>query len=95
MSKKVSDFDPAPGGLTGTDILPIIRPGENYKTTLDDVKAFAGGGGGTTIEIAPTYAGITGTGKRLVLVTVDENNNSDSSLYIHDGTSLKFILTLP
>jgi hypothetical protein len=35
------------------------------------------------------------TAKRLVVVTADESNNGDGSLYIHDGTSLIFLLTIP
>lgn len=48
------------------------------------------------IEIQNTYAGIsTDTYKRLILVLTDETNNNDKSLYVHTGTGITFLLTLP
>lgn len=48
------------------------------------------------IEISATHAAIAGgTRKRIVKVTADETNNGDSSLYLHDGSTLIFLLTIP
>lgn len=40
MNKKASAFDPIPDQLQGTDIIPVIRPGSNLKTTLSAVATF-------------------------------------------------------
>lgn len=51
--------------------------------------------GMTFIEVAATFAAIAvSTAKRLVYVTADETNNGDISLYIHNGTALKFLQTI-
>lgn len=48
------------------------------------------------IEISETKAAIVGgTRKRMVLVRTDESNNNDGSIYMHDGSGLIFLLTIP
>lgn len=48
------------------------------------------------IEISETKAAIVGgTRKRMVLVRTDESNNNDGSIYMHDGSTLIFLLTIP
>lgn len=69
---------------------------EDYSTTE---KAFLAAL--TPPEIAATYAVIdtSNTLPRMILVTADENNIGDSgaqtSLYMHTGTIIKFLLTVP
>lgn len=47
------------------------------------------------IEVAATFAAIIpSTTKRLVYVQADETNNGDISLYIYNGTALKFLQTV-
>jgi hypothetical protein len=57
-----------------------------------------GGGGGSTalnIETVATYADITSsTEKRFIIVTSDETNGGDRSLYMYTGTQLQFLQTL-
>jgi hypothetical protein len=53
------------------------------------------GGSGMALETAATYSAISlSTDKRFVLVTADETNNGDMSLYLYTGTALKFLQTI-
>ncbi len=53
-------------------------------------------GGGASIENAATFSAITGSSSaRFVIVAADETNNGDSSLYIHNGSTLIFLFTIP
>jgi len=64
-------------------------------TDSDLVLFSAGAGGGIGFESAATFSAIsTSTAKRLVVVDADETNNNDSILYLHNGTTLKFLLIL-
>jgi len=46
-------------------------------------------------EVVNTFALISGsTHRRLIYVTADETNNGDTSLYFHNGTTLKFLQTI-
>jgi hypothetical protein len=58
------------------------------------VDSIGSSGSGTTIEIADTFADISGSGQRFVIVTADETNNGDKSLYLYDGTTLLFLQTI-
>ncbi|MEO9145109.1 MAG: hypothetical protein ABI237_06080 [Ginsengibacter sp.] len=53
------------------------------------------GSSGIGLENAATFADISGSGKRFILVAADESNANDKSLYLFDGTTLNFLLTLP
>jgi hypothetical protein len=47
------------------------------------------------VEVAATKAAVNpGIKRRHVIVTADETNNGDTSLYIHNGTTLKFLQTI-
>lgn len=47
------------------------------------------------VEIAATKAAVNvATHQRLVYVTADETNNGDTSLYLHTGSTLKFLQTV-
>lgn len=48
-----------------------------------------------SVEIANSYATISSdTYKRLIYVAADENNNGNISLYLHNGTIIKFLQTI-
>jgi hypothetical protein len=50
----------------------------------------------STPEIAATKSAVSSsTHKRIIVVEADESNNGDGSLYIHNGTALVFLLTIP
>ena len=64
---------------------------------LDDMvdNLQSGPPGGLFLELSATFAAIAGGPvQRLVVVAVDETNNSDKSLYLHDGTTLLFLQTI-
>ena len=47
------------------------------------------------LETAATFSAINAsTDKRLIIVTADETNNGDKSLYLHDGTTKIFLQTI-
>ncbi len=48
------------------------------------------------LEIVDTYADINidSDATRLIKVNVDETNNNDTSLYLHDGDEILFLLTI-
>lgn len=78
---------PAPGGIVG----------DNTKVLYEDgVWRVPPGGAASEIEVSATKAAIAGGAtKRFVIVNADEDNNGDGSLYVHDGASLRFLLTIP
>ena len=50
---------------------------------------------GSIIEVADSFDTISeSTTKRFIYVTADETNNGDTSLYLHNGTDLKFLQTV-
>jgi hypothetical protein len=78
---------PAPNGAVGANTKVLYEDGQWRDPSS---------GSGTALEIAATYAGITASAsKRFILVNTDENNNNDASLYVHDGSAIRFLLTLP
>lgn len=86
--KKYTELS-AQSSVTGNELVAIADPstGDLKKVPLSTVMV--------AMEIAPTHAGISAsTAKRLIYVTADELNNGDTSLYLHNGTLLKFLLTI-
>lgn len=50
----------------------------------------------TGFQGAATFSAIgSSTEPRIIRVAVDENNNGDKSIYLHNGTSLELLLTIP
>lgn len=75
----------------GNRITDLFEPRENEPND-----AATAGYVDELIEISETKAGIAGgTRKRLVMVRVDESNNDDGSIYLHDGSTLILLLTIP
>lgn len=53
------------------------------------------GPAGAGIEIYAHKSDISNSvARRFIIVTTDETNNNDTSLYLHNGTALKFLLTI-
>lgn len=96
VDKLISSFRKANSGSGGSggDGLPS-QTGQNgrYLTTSGTTASWATPPGG--IEVSANKAGVnTATTPRLVYVTADESNNGDTSLYIHNGSMLKFLQTV-
>lgn len=79
--------------LVDSDTIQFEDLGEGKITAY----ALGGGSGGISIDIKDTYSDInlSDINKRFIYVITDEINNSDSSLYIHTGFALMFLLTIP
>lgn len=71
-----------------------ITPANGYTWGLIAEKGDSGSGFG--FELATTYAAISAsTSPRLIEVTASEINNNDNSIYLHNGSTIKFLLTIP
>lgn len=48
------------------------------------------------LDLVDNYVDMIASGpKRFIYVITDENNNGDSSIYVYNGTIIKFVTTLP
>ena len=89
---KINLSDLTLGGSTPTDQ-------ENLRELWATVFSEPGGSGlpteGLPLEIAATFAAIDGASDaRFIIVTNDETNNNDKSLYLHDGSTKLFLQTI-
>jgi hypothetical protein len=86
---KISELPALPVNTDlASSVFPVTLGGTTYKASGAVINA--------GFEIAASYGAISNAkNKRIIYVTADENNNGDTSLYIHDGTSLIFLLTIP
>lgn len=77
--------------VSGTNPLPVTDTAtQALLTTIAALLASQ-----SFIEVAATRAAVLpSTTKRLVYVQADETNNGDISLYIYNGTALKFLQTV-
>jgi hypothetical protein len=54
--EKISEM-PSAGALTGSEVVPVVRPGQNYSTTTGAIAALAAGGSGIPIVYLDASAG--------------------------------------
>ncbi len=69
-----------------------------FASLFPNTDSSSGGTGMTSLflEIVDTYADISleSNATRLIKVNADETNNNDTSLYLHDGDEILFLLTI-